>query len=123
MNDSPQFRFSAYDQKSSERMLLIAAIGLLSGCEAGKISVDEVQAHLFNPYTIKILRDINAGSQLVELVHKGLFLEDIQSLFGDKKLQDKIVATKEKAIELLSEYEFNPYQENKWVEKDNTVKY
>lgn len=119
MNKSLMIKLSTYDQKSNERMLLVTAIGLLHSCETGKISVDEVHAYLFNPYTLGILRKIDASPQLIDFFHHGLFFEDIEDLFPKQKLQEMLVEMKQKGLALLSLYEYKPQEENKWVITDS----
>ena len=67
------------------------------------------------PYTLELLKDIQANQELVDFWHKSLFIEDVESLLPRDKLQETITDLKQKAFNILNKTSFEPYEENRWA--------
>ncbi|WP_066495567.1 DUF3969 family protein [Abyssisolibacter fermentans] len=94
----------AHEKREIERVLAIIELGLLTALESDSIGIEEAEGYLFNPYTMRKMQECNVSSELIDIVHLGSELEDIQSLMPDK-LKENILSLKEKCIDVLNKLE------------------
>lgn len=87
-----------------EKIILINIIGTLESIQQGSITVDEGEAFLFSPRTVRILKEKKCKGSIINLIEQCCELEDIDSLLPDR-LIDIIVELKTKSLKILSDYE------------------
>ena len=99
-------------------MLLVSIIGLLDSLKSGILAIEECEQYLFSPYTLEILRRKGIDKRIIDIVHLGTELEDIESLLPDR-LEANIQELYDEAKELLKEMkpEGIYYGEEKWLNR------
>ena len=75
---------SVNSKNEFEHFLMIFEIGLLTALKGNAINIEECEAFLFNPYTMEILRKHNINNNIIDTIHIGCELEDIESLLPNK---------------------------------------
>lgn len=111
-------KLSAHSKKDANIMLLISIIGLLDSLESGILAIEECEQYLFSPYSLDVLRKKGIDKKIIDIVHLGTELEDVESLRPDK-LEAGIKELHDAAKELLKEIkpEGIYYCEKKWLNK------
>ncbi|MBV7392519.1 DUF3969 family protein [Enterococcus sp. ALS3] len=95
-------KLSVNKKEDANILFLVCIIGLLDSLKNGILAIDECELYLFSPYTLDILQQENVDQRIIDIVHLGTELEDIESLLPDK-LDDNINELYESATELLKE--------------------
>lgn len=108
-------KLEAQNRYANDRMLALVAIGLLYSLETEHIHVDEVHAYMFNPFTLNILREIDAAPELVDIWHRALFLEDVKKYFSEDILKKNIMELLENLFRFLDNTQWEPNSKNKWL--------
>lgn len=113
-----KLKLSALSKKDAEIMLLVSIIGLLDSLKSGILAIEECEQYLFSPYSLDVLRRKGIDKRIIDIVHLGTELEDIESLLPDS-LDAKIQEFYEAAKSLLKEIkpEGMYYGEKKWLNK------
>lgn len=101
-------------KKEIERILAILELGLLTALENNLISIEESEGYLFNPYTMRVMKDNEINESIIDIIHRGCELEDIQSLLPDK-LFENVVSLKIKCINVLRELDKPSIPTNKLI--------
>ena len=113
-----KIRLSVRNKTDANIMLLVSIIGLLDSLKSGILAIEECEQYLFSPYTLKILRRKGIDKRIIDIVHLGTELEDIESLLPDR-LEANIQELYDAAKELLKEMkpEGIYYGEEKWLNR------
>ncbi|MGG5329883.1 DUF3969 family protein [Enterococcus sp. AZ163] len=113
-----KMKLSARSKTDANIMLLVCIIGLLDSLKSGILAIEECEQYLFSPYTLKVLRKKGIDKRIIDIVHLGTELEDIESLLPDR-LEANIQELYDNAKELLKEIkpEGIYYGEEKWLNK------
>lgn len=94
-------------------LVLVCAIGLLE-VENDLLRIEDCDQYLFSPYSLDILQRKGIDQSIIDIVHLGTEIEDIESLLPHllekniRELQDaakeqlKLIQSKEKKYELKS---------------------
>lgn len=85
-----------------EKVILINAIGLVEALNKNLITIEEAEKVLFSPYMMEQLEYINVSKPVLEVIHLGTELEDVNSIIPDK-LAESLAEIKEKSLNLLEE--------------------
>ncbi|HEX9062521.1 MAG TPA: DUF3969 family protein [Clostridia bacterium] len=102
MNDK-KVDISVRGKTEIERLILILNIGLMTAMEEGTIEPDETEYCLYSPYSLEVLKEKGVRKEIVDLIHKGLFIDDTKRLCNDKSAYLKTVCEiKNEALRLLS---------------------
>lgn len=117
VGDAVNFCLIGYSQIQTERLFVILTIGLLNSLELGLINVDEFHAALFNPRTLNQLKEFKVNSDIIDLCHRSLFLEDIEQLYSSKMLAKNISELKVLASQILSKSKYDSKAKNQWFVK------
>ncbi len=99
-------------KKLNEKMLLICIIGALEAVWGGELSIIESEQFLFSPHMIQQLKKKKYNKSIISLVEEACELEDIASLIPEK-LDRNIVRMKQKALEMLKEYD--AFEKKHWI--------
>ena len=62
-----------------ETLVAVLSLGLCTALESQSLTIEEASGCLFSPYTMSLLRRVNASPDLVHLIHLGTELEDLES--------------------------------------------
>ncbi len=63
-----------------EKLLAVLSIGLGVAIKHNAIEIDEAEQLLYSPSTMNKLNEIGAKKEMIELIHAGTELDDLQSL-------------------------------------------
>lgn len=83
-----------------EKLLLINIIGLIEGLKKDLLTIEESEKVLFNPYTMDLLQSKGISKEILEIIHLGTELEDIESLIPEK-LFESLIDIEHKSIAQL----------------------
>ena len=109
-------RFTVFGKERIEKLLLIDILGALEALKNRKITINESETNIFTPYTFFTLEKKGINKKIIDLIHEGCELEDVESLCPEK-LDEVIEELKQRTLNLLGEYE----EDNKqiWVQIDD----
>lgn len=88
------------DTTEVERLLSILNIGLCVALEQGTLSIEAAEHYLYSPYTLEKLQQLGVSSELLQVVHLGTELEDMQSLLPEK-LEESLAEMKDLSLKIL----------------------
>lgn len=97
-----------------ERVIVLLTIGLAVALQRRKVSAAVANQVLFSPRAMSLLRTAGVRASVVDLVHAGTEVEDIESLNPDE-LDSELRSMIEDALvclESCEEYDFNA---EKWI--------
>lgn len=63
-----------------ETLVAVLSLGLCAALENQSLTIDEASGYLFGPYTMSLLRRVKASTELIDLIHLGSELEDVERL-------------------------------------------
>lgn len=95
--------------QSNDKIVLIVMLGTLEALKTNKITTSEAELVIFSPWALELFSDVGIDRKIIEVVQKGCFLEDIESLMPDK-LAKEIDDLQEEALDLMGKCdEILPY--------------
>ncbi|WEZ08478.2 DUF3969 family protein [Priestia flexa] len=95
-----QLSLNATSKEELEKILLLNVIGLIEGLDGNFITIEEAEKFLFSPYVMTLVDSMGVSKELLEVIHLGTELEDVESLIPEK-LSESLIEIKEKSINLL----------------------
>lgn len=99
-----------------EKLLAVLSLGLTEAIKASAIRIDEAEQMLYSPQVMKLLIDRGFSKELVDLIHLGTELEDLESLLPDR-LKDNLSQMSDSAIDTLRKMpRIDPVQPRWYVE-------
>ncbi|MBO0453181.1 DUF3969 family protein [Candidatus Enterococcus murrayae] len=113
-----KLKLSVYNKKDANIMLLVCIIGLLDSLKDGILAIDECEQYLFSPYSLDVLKRKGIDRRIIDIVHLGTELEDVESLLPER-LEANIQELHQRAKDLLREIKPDGiyYGEKKWLNK------
>jgi hypothetical protein len=72
------------DRTEIARSVAVMSLGLCTAIVDGSVSLAEAELRLFNPRTLARLEALDLPGSIVDLVHLGTELEDVQRLLPDR---------------------------------------
>ena len=72
------------NQNDAGRFIGFLSLGVLYCLNNKMISIDEAEGFVFKPYVPRLLSEINASQELIDIIALGCELEDIESLAPEK---------------------------------------
>ena len=109
-------RFTVFVFKRIEKLVLINILGTLEALKNKKLTIDESESIIFAPYTFITLKKKGVDKRIIDIIHEGCELEDVESLCPDK-LDATIESLKQRTLSLLEEYEEDNKQ--RWIQIDD----
>lgn len=109
------------DQKiESERLVLLLIIGIATALQEKLISIDEAERYLFSPFTMHQLEQSGINREIVDIIHLGTELENVQSLLPDNMVDsiDRILTL---ALAALKELPKSNHPIRIWMDKQGTT--
>jgi Protein of unknown function (DUF3969) len=76
--------FQLDDRADVSQLVAVMSLGLCAAIAGGSVTIDEAERRLFNPKVLAQLTALGVAESLLEIVHLGTELEDVQSLVPDK---------------------------------------
>lgn len=108
-------KISIEDINEIEAFVLILNIGLMNAIKDNAISIEEAENFFYSPYTMGRLESLGVSEKILDLIHLGCELEDVESLIPDK-LDDSIKTIKNQSIDLLRSLPKLKLPLNKWLD-------
>ncbi len=98
------------DRAEVSQMVAVMSLGMCtailhgrgSANVAGSLSIEDAERRLFNPQVLARLTELELPEALIEIVHLGTELEDVQSLIPDR-LGESLAQMQAKALEFLNQ--------------------
>lgn len=113
-----KLKLSVNKKYQANIMVLVSIIGLLDSLKDGILSIDECEQYLFSPYSLDVLRRKGIDKRIIDIVHLGTELEDVESL-RPEHLSTEIQELHASAKELLEKIKPKEmtYGEKKWLDR------
>ncbi|MDC2865430.1 DUF3969 family protein [Bacillus sp. BP-3] len=103
------------DQAVLEKTILLFVLSIVESLKLKVVSLDEAYRYIFNLDVLELLMDRSIDDKVLEIVHLGIELEDIQNLIPED-LEQNIEELKWRCIQVLSDYEM--YEETEQLFED-----
>jgi len=99
-----------------ERLVALLTIGLAVALERGKVTTAEANQILFSPHAMRLLRAAGVREVVVDLVHAGTEIEDIEFSLPERMPHNLhlLVADAFSCLETCDKYDFNA---DKWISR------
>lgn len=104
------------EQSNIVKLLTILSLGLTEGIRAKVVSIDDAQQLLYSPRTMKLLRELGCSEELIDLVHLGTELEDIESLLPER-LADNLLQMSDSAMDALRKMPMICSEQSEWYDE------
>ncbi len=88
------------DRAELERSVAVMTLGLCAAIVGGSISLTEAEVRLFNPKVLVRLEALGLPESLIEIVHLGTELADVERLIPDR-FGDSIAEIQSRALAFL----------------------
>ncbi|MBN6888494.1 uncharacterized protein DUF3969 [Cytobacillus horneckiae] len=105
-----QLLLNATSKEELEKILLLNVVGLIEGINENSITIEEAEKVLFSPYIMKLVDSMGISKEVLEVIHLGTELEDVESLIPEK-LPESLIEIKEKSINLLEKRKEHKFQD------------
>lgn len=79
-----ELKYNLSNIEQVEKMILIKIIGVIDCLEKELIVIDEAEKILFSPYSMELMKKKGINKQIIDIIHLGTELEDIESLMPEK---------------------------------------
>ncbi len=91
-----------------ERMLCQLCIGVLNSLLKKEISIREAEQLVFSPFTHEYLKEFRLSKDLIDIIHRGCELEDIESLLPEKfdDVVNELIAKTYSVVKQLPEIDY-----------------
>jgi Protein of unknown function (DUF3969) len=97
-----------------EQVVVLLTIGLAVALQRRKVSTAVANQILFSPRTMSLLRAAGVRASVVDLVHAGTEVEDIESLIPEE-LDSELQSMMEDALACLETCEEFDFNAEKWI--------
>jgi hypothetical protein len=103
------------ERNQFEKLLAVLSLGLCVAIKNKVIEIDEAEQLLYSPLTMKKLSEVGANKEIIDLIHTGTELEDIESLI-QSELANTLSQMEEHALQFLSSSpKIHPQRVEKWI--------
>ncbi|WP_187371859.1 DUF3969 family protein [Robertmurraya massiliosenegalensis] len=100
----------ATNKEDLEKVILLNIIGLIEGINENLITIEDAEKILFSPYIMELIDTMGISKEVLEVIHLGTELEDVESLIPEKLLEC-LKEIKEKSINLLEKRKGHKFQD------------
>jgi hypothetical protein len=94
--------FQLDDRTDLSQLVAVMSLGLCTAIASGSVTIEEAERRLFNPKMLSQLTNLGIADSLLEIIHLGTELEDIQSLMPDK-LAESLTQIQAKSLTFLNQ--------------------
>lgn len=98
--DSSQIVIKVSGKVEIEHLIAILNLGICSALDNNLLRIEEAATYLYNPYTMEQMKKLGLAQELIDTIHLGTELEDVESLIPDK-LRDSIEEIKVETIKFM----------------------
>lgn len=105
-------------KREIELLISIINLGIYLALKEGLIGIEDAERYLYSPYTMSQLERLNIRQELIDIIHLGTELEDVQSLLPEK-LGDSLEEIKQETIKTMHLLAENPSKNpstKKWIQ-------
>lgn len=102
------------EAETLERLVALLTLGMAVAIEHGKLTTEEAGHLLFSPHSMALLKECGVRKTLVDLVHTGTEMEDVERLIPEE-LSNSLQSLQDEALDCLATagpYDFNA---EKWL--------
>lgn len=110
-----KLNLSIENKTEIERFLLILNLGLINALKNGLITIEEVENYLYNPYTLERLKYLGINQEILDLIHEGCELENIERIIKDQ-LKQTMDEMENKIVSHLKKLTVSVSPVKKWVD-------
>ncbi|MGK7878257.1 MAG: DUF3969 family protein [Xenococcaceae cyanobacterium] len=106
------------DKAEIERLISLISLGICAALKKGIVNLEAAESYLYSPYTIEQLKSLEVDQELIDLIHLGTELEDVESLIPEK-LSDSICEIEVgtlKFLQSLCSGSSNDRSRKKWIQ-------
>ncbi|MDQ9027745.1 DUF3969 family protein [Acinetobacter nosocomialis] len=104
-----------------EKLILLVNLGILHSLKNNYIDINEAEYFLYTPYMLKLLKENSYSIDLINIIHRGTELEDLDRFNIDFKGEvEKMFKECEDMIKNLPETSF---ESEKWYDQNLFDKY
>ncbi|AVP35559.1 DUF3969 family protein [Staphylococcus felis] len=97
------------NKEQLEKFTLITIHGLFYQLKHNLISIENAEHIIFTPYMMEELSSLNVNSEIIDLIHKGTELEDLEAF--DLSVQETVSEFMKKTEKLLKNYQHVDFNE------------
>ncbi|NJM47157.1 MAG: DUF3969 family protein [Alkalinema sp. RU_4_3] len=94
--------FKLNDRSDVSELVAVMSLGLCTAIAGGSVSIEEAERRLFNPKVLAQLTGLGLSESLLEIVHLGTELEDVQSLVPER-LSESLAQMQAKSLAFLNQ--------------------
>jgi len=84
-----------------EKLLAVLSLGLCVAIKHHTIEIEEAEQLLYSPFTMKKLNEMGANKKIIDLIHAGTELENLESLIPSE-LANTLSQMENHALQFLS---------------------
>ncbi|AOC58254.1 MULTISPECIES: DUF3969 family protein [Bacillus] len=104
-----ELRYSSHEDL--DRIIVINIIGIIISLKEGLITIEEAEKLMFSPRTIDVLKKKGINEELINILHLGTELEDVESLIPHE-LSDSLEEIRVKCLRFLERNIENEVENN-----------
>ena len=93
-----------------EKLIALQTLGIVTGLIHSTLTIEDAEKILFNPYLLEKLEAQPVSQEILDLIHLGTELEDVESLLPEK-LTNSLYELQQKSIKQLEQYKTNIFTE------------
>lgn len=105
-----QLLLNTTSKEELEKIILLNVVGLIEGINENLITIEESEKILFSPYIMELVDSIGISKEVLEVIHLGTELEDVESLIPEE-LSQSLIEIKEKSMNLLQQRKEHKFQD------------
>jgi len=87
-------------QEKLEKIFAVNTIGVITSLQEGLITIEEAEKMIFSPRTMNLVKTKGASEELLNILHLGTELEDVESLIPHE-LKSSLEEIKIQCLNLL----------------------
>ena len=100
-----------------ERLISIINIGICVAIDNQVLSTQEAEDYLYSPYTMARLQELGVSQELIDTVHFGTELENVERLIPEK-FSESLEEIKIEALKVLKSLPPTNFPRNRWIERE-----
>lgn len=89
-----------FTQEKLEKIFAVNTIGIITSLQENVITIEEAEKMIFSPRTMDLMKSKGASEELLNILHLGTELEDVESLIPHK-LNSSLEEIKKQCLKLL----------------------
>ncbi|WP_335960902.1 DUF3969 family protein [Acinetobacter bereziniae] len=107
--------FDQFGKNDLKKLILLVNLGILHSLKNDYITFHEAEYFLYAPYMINLLKENKYSKSLIDVIHRGKELEDLESFNIDVKNEMKKMFNE--CEELIKQLPESSFQFGKWYDQ------